>query len=169
MRELLEPATFIEGSIAFRPDYSYYSTIVTGDNFYCIGDAGAFVDPIFSQGVIAAMYNAVLCSWGIASSLRHEERRRIYSKIVEKQIMTYYGFSRVLALGHFGQDGVEEEAVKGMMRSFPRSELELTMAAAMTTNRSENLRRMAREAGMLDDLTETFGLDKLTVLDQVMV
>ncbi|MCI0398171.1 MAG: tryptophan 7-halogenase [Chloroflexi bacterium] len=167
IRELLAPATFIEGSLFFRPDYSYYSEKVTGENFYCIGDAGAFVDPIFSQGVVAAMYNAAVSAWAIQSSFAKESRRAFYSKVAENSMLQYYGFSRLLALGDFGSEGVDPALVKAMMRAFRRNELELALAAAMTTSRSGNLHRMAREAGIYEEFGEDFGANKLDVITEL--
>ncbi len=42
---LLDGAEYLEESFCERPDYSYYSTKVCGENFYCIGDAASFVQP----------------------------------------------------------------------------------------------------------------------------
>ncbi|NOT86349.1 MAG: NAD(P)-binding protein, partial [Methylococcaceae bacterium] len=39
LKHLLAEAEFIEGSLEFRPDYSYYSTRICSENYYCIGDA----------------------------------------------------------------------------------------------------------------------------------
>ncbi|MCO5188461.1 MAG: FAD-dependent oxidoreductase [Anaerolineae bacterium] len=167
LQDLLAPATFIEGSMCFRPDYSYYSQTIVGDNFYCIGDAGAFVDPIFSQGVVAAFYNAATVAWAIKASFENESRRTRYSQLAERQMLQYYGFSRLLALGDFGGEGVDPHLVKSMMRAFPRNELELAMAASMTTNRSHYLQRMIREAGLFDYSGEDFAQGKLEVLTGV--
>ncbi|MEW5988108.1 MAG: NAD(P)/FAD-dependent oxidoreductase, partial [Chloroflexota bacterium] len=133
--ELLAPGEFIEGSMFFRPDYSFYSEKVTGENFYCIGDAGAFVDPVFSQGVQAALFNGTLATWAISSSFKTPHRRLAYSKIAENMMMQYYGFSRLLALGDFGGEGVDPKLVQAMMRYLPTNELELALAAATTTSR----------------------------------
>jgi flavin-dependent dehydrogenase len=167
LRDLLEPAEFIEGSTFFRPDYSYYSEKIAGENFYCIGDAGGFVDPIFSQGVQAAFYNAAVAAWAISSSLSNESRRLRYSQIAERQMQQYYSFSRLLALGDFGAEGVDQKSVMSMMRAMPRNEIELALAAAFTTSRSDNLRRMAREAGLYDDFGDDFGRSKLTLIDHL--
>ncbi|MFZ0544605.1 MAG: NAD(P)/FAD-dependent oxidoreductase [Candidatus Promineifilaceae bacterium] len=165
LRDLLEPAEFIEDSIFFRPDYSYYSEKIAGDNFYCIGDAGGFVDPIFSQGVQAAFYNAAVAAWAIKASLSNESSRNRYSRLAERQMQQYYGFSRLLALGDFGSEGVNEKSVVSMMRVMPRNEIELALAAAFTTSRSDNLRRMARDAGLFDDFGDDFGRSKLKRID----
>lgn len=167
LRELLAPATFIEDSMFFRPDYSYYSETVAGENYYLIGDAGGFVDPIFSQGVQAALYNAAVSSMAITASFQRESRRAVYSKIYENQMLQYYGFARLLALGDFGKAGVNADLVRSMMHMLPTNELELTMAAATTTDRSGNLVRMAREAGMFEKFGEGFGASKLVRVDQL--
>lgn len=40
-------------------NYSYQSTLMSGDGFLLIGDAYAFVDPIFSSGIYLGMQSAV--------------------------------------------------------------------------------------------------------------
>ena len=84
LRELLEPATYIEGSMAFRPDYSFYSTKPAGKNFGCIGDAGAFVDPIFSHGCQAAFYSASVCAWAVEASFNRPDRAENYGRCSAK-------------------------------------------------------------------------------------
>jgi hypothetical protein len=79
----------------------------------------------------------------------------------------YYSFSRLLALGDFGAEGVDQKSVMSMMRAMPRNEIELALAAAFTTSRSDNLRRMAREAGLYDDFGDDFGRSKLTLIDHL--
>ncbi len=162
LRELLEPATFIEGSMFFRPDYSYYSEKIWGEGFFCIGDAAAFVDPIFSQGATAAVYNGALADWAVTASLKKKSRRDFYGRVFERRVLQYYGFSRLLTFGDFGGEGVDPELVTAMMRAMPQNELELSLAASMTTKRSENLREMARQAGLLGDFSDEAG--KATLL-----
>lgn len=167
LKDLLEPATFIEGSTRFRPDYSYYSEKLCGENFYCIGDAGAFVDPIFSHGVQAAFYNAVVCAWAIEASLKNESRRVTYSKICESRLKQYYGFSRSLALGDLGGDGVNTDLVKDLMVSMSPIELEMMLVASNISNRSANFHVLAREAGVLGKFDESFVSDKAKVLSEL--
>jgi len=149
LKDLLRPATIIENSISFRPDYSYYSDQVCGDHFFCIGDAAAFVDPIFSQGVTTGMYNAALCAWAISASFRNPGRKQFYLELYRSRLLQYYGFSRLLAFGDFGGEGIDPALVKKMVTSFPRNELELSLATSLTTNRSQNLLRMVEEARLL--------------------
>jgi len=52
----------LEGSVHATANYSYQSTLMSGDGFLLIGDAYAFVDPVFSSGVFLAMQSAVRAS-----------------------------------------------------------------------------------------------------------
>jgi flavin-dependent dehydrogenase len=167
LKDLLEPATFVEGSMRFRPDYSYYSQKVSGDNFFCIGDAGAFVDPIFSQGVVAALYNAMLCAWAITASMKNERRKSFYGKLFASRLYQYYGFSRLLAHGDFGGEGIDSKLVEDLINSMPLNELELAFAAAATTSRSEYVRKMVREADKLDLLGDVFSSQHINTLEDL--
>jgi len=152
LKSLLNKASFVEGSLRFRPDYSYYSKQICGENYYCIGDAAAFVDPIFSHGVQNAFYNAAIASLAIKESLKNKNNRLRYSQLCESRMQQFYGFSRALSLGDYGCNGVKPELVKNMMKSLPPLELELILVASEMTNRSDNFRRMVKEAGVMDKL-----------------
>lgn len=156
LSHLLEPARFIEGSLQFRPDYSYYAKRICGENYYCIGDAAAFVDPIFSHGVQNALYNAAAATLAIKESLKHPQQALRYSQLCESRMQQFYGFSRALSLGDFGCNGVDDALVKNLMKSLPPLELELILVASEMTNRSENFRKLAREAGVLGQFEENF-------------
>lgn len=49
--ELTENATWIEGDVHSRMNFSYHSKIFAGDGFVIVGDAGAFMDPFYSPGM----------------------------------------------------------------------------------------------------------------------
>ena len=74
-----DPTTFFMQTIAMAPEiaarladavltapvtatgnYSYYSDRMTGDGYLMVGDAWAFIDPVFSSGVYLAMNSAKL-------------------------------------------------------------------------------------------------------------
>jgi len=156
LSRLLEPAQFIEGSLQYRPDYSYYSNNICGENYYCIGDAAAFVDPIFSHGVQNAFYNAAVTSLAIKESLKNKKNRLRYSQLCESRMQQFYGFSRALSLGDFGNNGVNPTLVKNLMRSLPALELELILVASEMTNRSDNFRQLLKEAGILSEFEDNF-------------
>ena len=49
----------LDGHVHATGNYSYCSDVMSGDGFLLIGDAYAFVDPVFSSGVYLAMQSAV--------------------------------------------------------------------------------------------------------------
>ncbi|NOQ36650.1 MAG: FAD-dependent oxidoreductase [Methylococcaceae bacterium] len=165
LKELLAPATFIDGSLQYRPDYSYYSTQICGDNFYCIGDAAAFVDPIFSHGVQNAFYNASLASVAIKESFKKPQKRGRYSQLCASRMQQFYGFSRALSLGDFGCNGVNRDLVKSLMKAMPPLELELMLVAAEMTNRSENFKQLAKEAGVWETFIAQSRGEQLASID----
>lgn len=148
LQKLLQPARFIEGSLQYRPDYSYYSANICGENYYCIGDAAAFVDPIFSHGVQNAFYNAAVAALAIKESLNNKRNRVRYSRLCQSRMQQFYSFARSLALGDFGCNGVDDRLVKTLLRTLSPLELELIFVASEMTNRSGNFQRIAREAGL---------------------
>ena len=150
---LLAPATLIKGSLQYRPDYSYYSKQISGKNYYCIGDAAAFVDPIFSHGVQNAFYNASLASLAIKESFKKPANRERYSQLCASRMQQFYGFSRALSLGDFGCNGVNRDLVKSLMKSMPLLELELMLVASQMTDRSDNFKQLAKEAGVWEEFT----------------
>lgn len=143
---LLENAEYAEDSFSERPDYSYYSTKLCGENFYCIGDSASFVDPIYSHGVLNAFYNASMTALAVSESLKNPAYRARYAQLCENRIRQFYGFSRSLALGEFGGDGVDALLVQRFMRQVPPVELELMLAASSMSERSENFHRLVRDA-----------------------
>lgn len=164
---LAPPARFIDGSLQFRPDYSYYSTQICNENYYCIGDAAGFVDPIYSHGVQNALYNAAVAALAIQESLKNERHRARYSQLCATRIQQFYGFSRALALGDFGGDGVNGELVKNLIKSIPPLELELMLAASEITNRSGNFRRLVEDAGLLDAFEKRHAGSKTHALEEL--
>ncbi len=53
-------------------DYSYMAEQITGPNYFLIGDAACFIDPLLSTGVHLATHSALLASASAASILRGE-------------------------------------------------------------------------------------------------
>jgi flavin-dependent dehydrogenase len=152
VKKLLETAEFIQGSLQFRPNYSYYCEKICGENYYCIGDAAAFTDPIFSHGVQNAFYNAAVSCVAIKASLKNKKNRLRYSQLCESRMQQFYGFSRALALGDYGVHGVDRNLVKALMKTLSVLELELILVASEMTNRSENFRQLAHEAGVWENI-----------------
>ncbi len=123
------------------------------------------MDPIYSHGVLNAFYNSSITALAVTESLRHPAYRLRYAQICENRIRQFYGFSRSLALGEFGGDGVDEELVRRFMRQVPPSELELMLAASSMSQRSENFQKMLQNA----DLTQKFVRAKAHNLNELIV
>jgi flavin-dependent dehydrogenase len=150
---LLESASYLENSFAERPDYSYYSNNICGDNYYCIGDAASFVDPIYSHGVLNAFYNATMTAMAVSESLKDYSRRARFAQLCANRIKQFYGFSRSLALGEFGGDGVDAQLVRQLMRQMSPMELDLMLAASSMSDRSENFYKLVGAAGLNRDFS----------------
>jgi flavin-dependent dehydrogenase len=80
-------------------DYSYHCEKKYGDNYAIIGDAGAFLDPIFSSGIFVGMRSAELVAAAINDILKKNNRTLLeeaYKKIngavqvLEKFIRLFY-------------------------------------------------------------------------------
>ncbi len=50
-REMMDGAEFIEGDVHFRRNLPYFSDRFAGDGFALVGDASAFIDPLYSPGM----------------------------------------------------------------------------------------------------------------------
>jgi flavin-dependent dehydrogenase len=71
LAERMQNATLI-GEVTASANYSYTSTRMHGEGYLLLGDAFAFVDPVFSTGVYFAMKSAVLGVELVDASLRNE-------------------------------------------------------------------------------------------------
>jgi len=82
-------------------DFSYESTRFVGDRFLIVGDAAAFIDPVFSSGVLMAMSSAKDAAKAIHSAFQNddfstralrpyerEHRRKVHS--IFRLIRAYY-------------------------------------------------------------------------------
>jgi hypothetical protein len=57
------------GPLVSAANFSYRSTRVTGDGYILIGDAAAFIDPLFSSGVMLAMSSATFAVDAVVARL----------------------------------------------------------------------------------------------------
>jgi flavin-dependent dehydrogenase len=85
----------------FDADYSYLATRMAGDRWIAVGDAAAFLDPIFSTGVLLAMQGGIEAAEAIDAGLRDGDvsvRRFVgYEGVVRKR---YHHFRR-FAVGFY--------------------------------------------------------------------
>jgi len=79
-------------------NFSYQTEPAVGDRFVCVGDAIAFLDPIFSSGVYLATQSAELSSAEILKAFREnrfEARRfRAYQKAIRRGMQPFQRFIR---------------------------------------------------------------------------
>lgn len=68
-------------------NYSYLSSRMTGERYLMLGDAFAFVDPIFSSGVLLAMKSAFLGADAVDACLREPERAARHLRRFEKLVL----------------------------------------------------------------------------------
>jgi flavin-dependent dehydrogenase len=85
----------------FDADYSYLGTRLSGDRWVAVGDAAAFLDPIFSTGVLLAMQGGLDAAEAIDAGIRAGDlsRRRFarYNRLVRAR---YHHFRR-FAVGFY--------------------------------------------------------------------
>ncbi|MGH8558919.1 MAG: NAD(P)/FAD-dependent oxidoreductase [Methylococcales bacterium] len=67
-------------------NYSYRASRMVGDGYLLIGDAFAFIDPVFSSGVFLAMQSAELGSEVVDTMLRQPECAAKALKIFERKV-----------------------------------------------------------------------------------
>jgi flavin-dependent dehydrogenase len=71
VKELMgEKGEYVKGSVKQTADFSYHANTYSGDHFRIAGDAAAFVDPLFSSGVHAALTTALSAALTILGSLK---------------------------------------------------------------------------------------------------
>jgi len=143
LRRLLNDATFCNGSVRLVRNYSYRSTRVAGPGFFLLGDAAGFVDPIFSVGVVFAMYSAYAAAHTIDRCLAQRARRDHHRSIFSSQMLARLELSRSLALPYYqDQDAGHARAREAMSFSSTQAQA-LMYAASMLTDRSGNFDSMA--------------------------
>ena len=58
LADRLKDATLVDDQVHATGNFSYNSTHATGDRYLLLGDAFAFIDPMFSSGLYLAMHSA---------------------------------------------------------------------------------------------------------------
>jgi FADH2-dependent halogenase len=138
-------------------DYSYLATRMAGDRWVAVGDAAAFLDPIFSTGVLLAMQGGLDAAEAIEAGLRtgdlSERAFARYERIVRKR---YHHFRR-FAIGFydpafrdlwfaprkaFGIYGAIVSVLAGNWKPSPLTQAKIGMFFALVA-----VRRLARRIG----------------------
>ncbi|HIG65794.1 MAG TPA: NAD(P)/FAD-dependent oxidoreductase [Methyloprofundus sp.] len=76
----------LDGPAQATGNYSYQSSIMSGDDFLLIGDAYAFVDPVFSSGVYLAMQSATRGAELVDQVLNSTTDNRLLIKQFEQSV-----------------------------------------------------------------------------------
>lgn len=99
-------------------DFSYYAEKKYGNNYAMLGDAGAFLDPIFSSGIYLGMKSAKLITPGIVDIIKKgdytafEDGYRLMDKgyaVVEDLILAFYEPSAMAFPELAGSEGISHE------------------------------------------------------------
>jgi flavin-dependent dehydrogenase len=98
-REILAGAEMV-GQLQVNGDYSYVCHQKWGDNFALVGDASAFIDPIFSTGVFMAMKSSSIVSNAVDARLREgvEASERVFKESYEKVTGAYDLIDKLIRL-----------------------------------------------------------------------
>src|SRR5580704_13768648 len=81
----LERAQLIGNEVHVTGNYSYDSKCIGGPGWILIGDAFAFIDPVFSSGVYLAMTAAEQAAQLVDTALREPEREAALQRRMEKR------------------------------------------------------------------------------------
>ncbi len=125
-------------------NFSYRTVPAVGDRFLCVGDAIAFVDPIFSSGVFIAMRSAEMASVEILRAFRANRFRarhfRPYERRVRKGMSPFVRFIRNFYDPSFTEIFLNPRDFVGMIDSvtgvlaggaFPRMTLRMRLPLAV--------------------------------------
>jgi flavin-dependent dehydrogenase len=85
LAERLKMATLIN-EVEATGNFSYISERNHGDNYLLLGDAYAFIDPVFSSGVLFAMASGVIGAEAIDSCLRNPAQAPAALKRFDRQL-----------------------------------------------------------------------------------
>lgn len=88
-------------SACFDADYSYLHSCHAGDRFAIVGDAGAFLDPIFSTGVLLAMQSGIEAARAMSDGIRKGDLRAACFAAYEKRLVNRYHHFRRFAIGFY--------------------------------------------------------------------
>jgi flavin-dependent dehydrogenase len=95
-RERVQHAEVVS-AISATGNYSYQSSRMYGEGFILVGDAYAFIDPVFSSGVFLAMNAGVQClapaeAWLAGDRREFRRKARLYAREVNSKINAFSWF-----------------------------------------------------------------------------
>jgi len=87
--------------VRFDADYSYESKQYAGDRWVIVGDAGAFLDPIFSTGVLLGMQGGIDAADALHAGLAANDLSRGRFAAYERAIGKRFRYFRRFAVGFY--------------------------------------------------------------------
>ena len=93
--EMLKEAKLTAGPSVIR-DWSYVCQRLVGDGYVLVGDAGCFVDPLFSSGVHLALMSGVLAAAYVTSALKDPELGSAAGQVYQEMYLKEYNQFRDL-------------------------------------------------------------------------
>ena len=88
-------------------DYSYVSKKLAGDRWLMVGDAGAFIDPVFSTGVYLGMTSAFRAAEAVDRALARGDTSAAMFKDYERFMRRIVGRYRAFVKGFYTPEFVE--------------------------------------------------------------
>jgi len=85
VRQRIEHAELIDGEVRVTGNYSYDSQCMGGPGWVMVGDAFAFLDPVFSSGVYLAMSGAEQAAKVVDTALTEPQREVALLRKLEKR------------------------------------------------------------------------------------
>ncbi|MXZ91386.1 MAG: NAD(P)/FAD-dependent oxidoreductase [Chloroflexi bacterium] len=96
LADMLASARFVSGPEVLR-DWSYRCQSLHGPGYILVGDAGCFIDPLFSSGVHLALTSATLAAAAVASALEDPTIAGPAGQVYQQLYYKEYGHFRELA------------------------------------------------------------------------
>lgn len=93
-------------AVRIDADYSYRTRAYAGDRWVVTGDAGSFLDPIFSTGVLLALDSGLDAAKALHQGLRRGSLRRPLARFARRQRRSYGLFRRFVQA--FYGDGMRD-------------------------------------------------------------
>jgi flavin-dependent dehydrogenase len=89
------------GEARYEADYSYLHSLQAGPRFVLVGDAGAFLDPIFSTGVLLALQSGHEAGVAVAEGLAAGDLGAARFRAFERRVRRRYHHFRRFAVGFY--------------------------------------------------------------------
>jgi len=87
--EIMRDAEAVEGDVHWRKNLPYFSTTLAGDGFVLVGDAAAFMDPLYSPGMDWVSFTSHAASELILAQQRGEDAAMLAAKHNERFTRSY--------------------------------------------------------------------------------